>query len=213
MRPDAANMVPFVPAISPKPSLCAHKSNTSVPKNALQFRLPFMDMNIRNERNLLVMQEISKNQIFILHGNELYALIVSGEEKRLSLIGLLTGGVWQHEPIGAEVRVKIRYKHIHNNLYKIILILKVIAWRNYLLLVIALEEYLEVYQLNAVLLAQNAEAAKLGQVGRDTITNFEPIQQLTINGRFRKLFLFNVADNQIMLLTAVNYTKLQSKLR
>ncbi|XP_011191954.1 uncharacterized protein LOC105218217 [Zeugodacus cucurbitae] len=192
VRPDAANVVPFAPATPPKASKCAqHKSASTVPKNALQFRLPFMDMNIQNERNLHIMQESSKQQLFILHGNELYVLIVSGEEKRVSLVGMLAGGVRQHEPIGAEV----------------------IAWRNYLLLVIALEEYLEIYQLNAVVLAQNAEAAKLGQVVSDTTTNFEPIQQLTINGRFRKLFLFNVAEGQIMLLTAVNYTKLQSKLR
>uniref|UniRef100_A0A0K8VMB4 Uncharacterized protein n=1 Tax=Bactrocera latifrons TaxID=174628 RepID=A0A0K8VMB4_BACLA len=191
LRPDAANVVPFAPATPPLPSKCAPKSSTSVPKNALQFRLPFMDMNIQNERNLHIMQEISTEQIFILHGNELYTLIVSGVEKRLSLAGVLAGGVRQHEPIAAEV----------------------IAWRNYLLLVVALEEYLEIYQLNAVVLAQNAEAAKLFQVNKDTITNFEPIQQLTINGRFRKLFLFSAHEGQIMLLTAVNYTKLQSKLR
>lgn len=88
-----------------------------------------------------------------------------------------------------------------------------IAWRNYLLLVVALEEFVEIYQLNAVVLAQNAEAAKLFQVNRDTITNFEPIQQLTINGRFHKLFLISAGEEQIMLITAVNYTKLQSKLR
>lgn len=68
-----------------------------------------MDMNIQNERNLHIMQEISKDQIFVLHGNELYVLIVSGVEKRLSLVGMLAGGVRQHEPIGAEVRVKTIY--------------------------------------------------------------------------------------------------------
>nr|XP_014086969.1 uncharacterized protein LOC106615318 [Bactrocera oleae] len=189
--PDAAHVVPFAPGTPPIPSKCAPKSSTSVPKNALQFRLPFMDINIQNERNLHIMQEISKDQIFVLHGNELYVLIVSGVEKRLSLVGMLAGGVRQHEPIGVEV----------------------IAWRNYLLLVVALEEFVEIYQLNAVVLAQNAEAAKLFQVNRDSITNFEPIQQLTINGRFHKLFLISAGEEQIMLITAVNYTKLQSKLR
>lgn len=107
--PDAAHVVPFAPGTPPIPSKCAPKSSTSVPKNALQFRLPFMDMNIQNERNLHIMQEISKDQIFVLHGNELYVLIVSGVEKRLSLVGMLAGGVRQHEPIGAEVRVKTIY--------------------------------------------------------------------------------------------------------
>ncbi|XP_067624092.1 uncharacterized protein fs(1)M3 [Eurosta solidaginis] len=195
VRFNAADIIPFAPANPPTPSKCNKSNLTSVPtkpqSNVLQFRLPFMDMNIKIERNLHIMQEIVKQQIFILHGDELYELIVSGEEKRLSLIGVLAGSVKQQDAIAA----------------------KVISWRNYMLLVIALEDFLEIYQLPTIVLAQNAESASLGRVTLDTITKFEPIQQLTIYGRFHKLFLCNSAEDRVILITAENYTKLQSKLR
>ncbi|XP_054742436.1 uncharacterized protein LOC129247352 isoform X1 [Anastrepha obliqua] len=187
-RRNAANVVPF-PSASPPPSL-SNFANQSL-SSELQIRLPFMDINIKTNKKFLIMQEFKTQQIFALHGRELHKLILSRQERGLPLIGILADSIRQQEPIQVEV----------------------LLWRSNLLVVTALEEYLEIYQLPTALLEQNAEASKSGRVNVNTITHFQPIQQLTLNGRFRKLFLFNVAEERVMLLTMVNYTKLHSKLR
>lgn len=69
----------------------------------LRFRLPIMDVDIQNQRNMRLLQESQKQLLFILHGNELFQLFIGREEKRLSLIALLDGNVKDAEHIGAEV--------------------------------------------------------------------------------------------------------------
>lgn len=73
------------------------------PNENMKFVLPFMDMEVQYDRNIHVMQEVVQQQIYVLHGHELYQLFVSRQEKRLSLMGYLEGSVRQMEPLGAEV--------------------------------------------------------------------------------------------------------------
>lgn len=80
-------------------------------------------------------------------------------------------------------------------------------------MVIALDEYLEVYQLAVDILLQRAEAVKDPARAKESPPVFEAIQQLTLTGRFQKLFLFSPAEERIMIIAAVNFTKLYGKFR
>ncbi|XP_065356106.1 uncharacterized protein fs(1)M3 [Calliphora vicina] len=198
---------PFNPAIAPLVPICPppqqqlmtpplkiSPANTTVlekPKDNLKFLLPFMDMDIQYDRNIHVMQDEQNQQIYILHGHELYQMFISRQEKRLSLLGLLEGSVRHVEPLGA----------------------KIIYWQGNLLLVIALDEHLEVYQLSVDVLTQRAEIVRDPARAHEPAPIFEAIQQLTLTGRFQKLFLFSPAEERIMIAAAVNFTKLYGKFR
>ncbi|KAM7350998.1 female sterile (1) M3 [Cochliomyia hominivorax] len=196
-NPATQPLVPLCPPPQQQTILPAPKpipANTTVmekPKDNLKFLLPFMDMEIQYDRNIFIMQEPQKQQIYILHGHELYQMFISRQEKRLSLLAYLEGSVRYVEPLGA----------------------KIINWHGNLLMVIALDEHLEVYQLAEDILLQRAEIVKDPARAQEPVPVFEAIQQLTLTGRFQKLFLFSPAYERIMIVAAVNFTKLYGKFR
>ncbi|XP_023294631.2 uncharacterized protein LOC111677697 [Lucilia cuprina] len=179
-------MPPLPLNILPANNTAEERSNDNI-----KFILPFMDMDVQYDRNIYVMQEEQKQQIYILHGHELYQMFIGRQEKRLSLLGFLEGSVRHVEPLGA----------------------KIIYWHGNLILVIALDEHLEVYQLAEEILLQRAEIAKDPARVHEPAPIFEAIQQLTLTGRFQKLFLFSPAEERIMIVAAVNFTKLYGKYR
>ena len=80
-------------------------------------------------------------------------------------------------------------------------------------MVIALDEHLEVYQLSENILMQRAEIVKDPTRVHEPPPIFEAIQQLTLTGRFQKLFLFSPVEERIMIVAAVNFNKLYGKFR
>lgn len=103
----------IMPAVPPK-SLPANISVTEKPKDILKFLLPFMDMEIQYDHNIHIMQELQKQQIYILHGHELYQMFIGRQEKRLSLVAVLEGSVRHVEPLGAKVCLKIYRNYFHS---------------------------------------------------------------------------------------------------
>ena len=72
----------------------------------LKFLIPFMDMEIQHDRNLMIIQEPLKQQIFILHGHQLYQVIMRHEEKLLTFMGFLQGSVQHVDPLAAQVSLR-----------------------------------------------------------------------------------------------------------
>ncbi|XP_002009379.3 uncharacterized protein LOC6583714 [Drosophila mojavensis] len=103
------------------PSVCRKDVNgTSL---SVEIRLPFMDMELRHERHLLVLR--APQLLLVLHGHELFQLQLSGKEKRLMRLGELAGRV-RHQLATAAA---------------------VVLWREYLLLAVALDDSVEFYQM------------------------------------------------------------------
>ncbi|TMW50585.1 hypothetical protein DOY81_004320 [Sarcophaga bullata] len=140
-----------------KQSLANTTSDGNNEQDKLKFLIPFMDMEIQHDRSLLIIQEPLKQKIFILHGHQLYQLTIRHEEKLLTLMGSLQGSVHHVEPIAAQI----------------------VYWQNNFILVIALEEYLEVYQLPENVLQERVEIVKNPMRAYEPPPVFEAIQQLT----------------------------------
>ncbi|XP_030379121.1 uncharacterized protein LOC115627546 [Scaptodrosophila lebanonensis] len=155
---------------------------------SVEIQLPFMDMEIQHEHQVQIMREPEQEQIFVLHGHELLQLFVSKNEKRLVFLGTLAGRIQAQklEPLGAEV----------------------ISWRQYILVVVALDESVQVYQISKAQVAQRAidAAASIG-----TPLRFELIQEFSLPGTFKQMHLIKATEERVLLLLAVNFTKLHGK--
>ncbi|XP_061394465.1 uncharacterized protein LOC133330021 [Musca vetustissima] len=157
----------------------------------IDFKKPFLDIEIEVERNIYVVQDPIAGGIFILHGHELFQMFLGHEDKRISLMGYLGGNVEITEPLGAEI----------------------ISWKGYYLLAVVLDEYLEIYQIPKVIIENRAKLLKKSQQNMGESPVFEAVQQLTLHGRFQKQFLISTEDNEIMLIASTTSTKLNGKIR
>lgn len=81
----------------------SNTTNTKDDQDILKFLTPFMDMEIQHDHNLFILEEKLRQQIFILHGNLFYELIINGQEKFLMLMGSLEGSIQHVEPLAVEV--------------------------------------------------------------------------------------------------------------
>ncbi|KAH8394397.1 hypothetical protein KR222_002309, partial [Zaprionus bogoriensis] len=157
------------------PSVCrkdAHGSSLSV-----EIHLPFMDMELRHEGRLHVLQ--TEQLLLVLHGHELFQWHIGGQEKRLVRLGELTGRTRLQLSTAAAV----------------------VMWQEDLLLAVALDEYLEVYQLPAEALQQSAQ------------WQLDPIQEFALPGRLQQMHLLQPSQDQVLLLLNLNFTQSQSRLK
>ncbi|XP_017850111.1 uncharacterized protein LOC108605055 [Drosophila busckii] len=159
------------------PSVCRKDANGSM--LSVEIRLPFMDMELRHERRVHVLSEEQQQLLLVLHGSDLFQLQLSSQDKRLVRLGVLAGRVGQQEALAAAV----------------------ISWREYLLLAVALEDSMEIYQLQQHALLHSNQL------------QFEPIQQLTLPGKLQHLHLLKPTQQQVLLLLAAQYTQTQHKLK
>lgn len=77
----------------------------------------------------------------------------------------------------------------------------------------ALDDYLEIYQIRKDVLESRAEILKDSRIMHEMAPVFPPVQQLSLRGRFQKLFVFAPTENQLMIVALMNYSKLYGKLR
>ncbi|XP_055918674.1 uncharacterized protein LOC129950781 [Eupeodes corollae] len=164
-------------------------SNVTNVRNAprgfgMRFRLPFIDMNIQGVTNLKIIKDVAGQEMFVLHGDELYKLTLERETKMINLIGNLGGGWKESELLDAEI----------------------ITWRHLFLLVVALEDHLEVYQFT------NETILKGSFFSFSEVPTIDPIQQITLHGRYRKFFLCESSEDSVTLIVLVNFNKLYSRL-
>ncbi|XP_017120397.1 uncharacterized protein LOC108141489 [Drosophila elegans] len=163
------------------PSSCRNGLNGSTSGPAI--RLPFVDMLVRHEHPLFILREPDEDLLLLLHGSKIYQFHVATGERRLVPLGNLAGQVRSdRRALGAEV----------------------VAWRQFLLLAIVLEDSLEVYQLPKELLLSEDPATQL---------SFEPLQEFSVPGGFLQLHLLKPSAEQVLLLVASNYTRSHSKCR
>lgn len=87
---------------------------------------------------------------------------------------------------------------------------QIITWRHYVLLVVVVEEHLEVYQF-----AKKTIAERTASPAKENMTPLamDPIQQITLNGRYRELFLCEPSEDSVSLIVLVDLTKLYSHLK
>ncbi|KAH8245156.1 hypothetical protein KR032_005554 [Drosophila birchii] len=163
------------------PSSCrnALNGNSSAGPEIL---LPFVDMVVRHEMPIYVMREPEADLLLLLHGPEIHQLHVATGKRRLVPLGGLAGQVRERPALGAEI----------------------VAWRQFLLLALVLEDSLEVYQLPRDLLLSEDPSSQL---------NFEPLQEFSLPGGFLQLHLLKPSAEQVLLLVASNHTKTHSKCR
>ncbi|XP_037724598.1 uncharacterized protein LOC119556437 [Drosophila subpulchrella] len=147
-----------------------------------EIRLPFVDMIMSHELPLFVLREAEEDLLLLLHGPEIFQLHVATGERRLVPLGKLAGQVRVRKSLGAEI----------------------VAWRQFLLLSIVLEDSLEVYQLPKDLLLSEDPAKQL---------SFEPLQEFSLPGGFLQLHLLKPSAEQVLLLVASNHTRSHSKCR
>uniref|UniRef100_A0A1I8NVE8 Uncharacterized protein n=1 Tax=Stomoxys calcitrans TaxID=35570 RepID=A0A1I8NVE8_STOCA len=159
----------------------------------INFMLPFLDIDIQIERSIHVMQNSNEGQreIFILHGHELFQMFLGHKEKHLSLMAYLEGSVKIMEPLTAEI----------------------ISQKGHYLLVVALDEFLEVYTIRRDILENRAEILKDPSRYVDPAPRFQPLQQITLHGKLQKLILTSVPNDGIMIITGVNFSKVHGKIR
>jgi len=162
------------------PTSCRNGLNGSA--SGPEIRLPFVDMIMRHELPLFVLREPEEDLLLLLHGPEIYQFHVATGERRLVPLGNLAGQVKVRKSLGAEI----------------------VAWRQFLLLSIVLEDSLEVYQLPKDLLLSEDPAKQ---------TSFEPLQQFSLPGGFLQLHLLKPSAEQVLLLVASNHTRSHSKCR
>lgn len=163
------------------PSSCRNALNGSSSAGP-EIRLPFVDMVVRHEMPIFVLREPEADLLLLLHGPEIHQFHVATGERRLVPLGGLAGRVRERPALGAEI----------------------VAWRQFLLLAIVLEESLEVYQLPRDLLLSEDPASQL---------NFEPLQEFSLPGGFLQLHLLKPSAEQVLLLVASNHTRTHSKCR
>ncbi|KAH8295934.1 hypothetical protein KR018_001111, partial [Drosophila ironensis] len=164
------------------PSACKNANNGS--SSAPEIRLPFVDLVMRNELPVFVLREPEQDLLLLLHGPEIFRLHVSAGERRLLPLGKLSGRMGSNAgaALGAEV----------------------VAWRQFLLLVIVHEDSLEAYQLpRDLLLSEDPDSHFL----------YEPVQEFSLSGGFLQLHLLKPTAEQVLLLVASNHTRQQSKCR
>lgn len=78
----------------------------------------------------------------------------------------------------------------------------------------ALDGYLEVYQLRKDIMTNRAQLLRDPRAyGEIPTPLFQPIQQISLHGRLYKLFLIATSDNGIILVTTANFSKLHAKIR
>ncbi|XP_075152471.1 female sterile (1) M3 [Haematobia irritans] len=160
--------------------------------NEINFLLPYLDIDIQIEHNIHIVQNAEDREMFVLHGHEFYQLFLGRQEKRLSLMAYLEGNVKIIEPLGVEM----------------------ISWQGHYLLVVALDEYFEVYYIRKDILENRAEILKdPSRMYFDIPPTFQPIQQVSIYGKLQKLSLISISNDEIMIIAAVNFSKLHGKIR
>ncbi|KAH8258937.1 hypothetical protein KR038_009459 [Drosophila bunnanda] len=147
-----------------------------------EIRLPFVDMVVHHEMPIFVLREPEAELLLLLHGPQIHQLHVATGKRRLVPLGFLAGRVRERPALGAEI----------------------VAWRQFLLLALVLEDSLEVYQLPRDLLLSEDPATQL---------NFEPLQEFSLPGGFLQLHLLKPSADQVLLLVASNYTRTHSKCR
>ncbi|KAH8368025.1 hypothetical protein KR084_005744 [Drosophila pseudotakahashii] len=162
------------------PTACRNGLNGSAA--GPEIRLPFVDMMVRHEFPLFVLREPEEDLLLLLHGPEIFQLHVATGERRLVPLGSLAGQVRGRRALGAEI----------------------VAWRQFLLLSIVLEDSLEVYQLPKDLLLSEDPGTQL---------SFEPLQEFSLPGGFLQLHLLKPSAEQVLLLVASNHTRSHSKCR
>ncbi|XP_055852983.1 uncharacterized protein LOC129916827 [Episyrphus balteatus] len=151
----------------------------------MRFRLPFTDMNIQSVSNLKIIKDVAGQQVFLLHGTELYRLVLERDRKMITLIANLEGAWQESELLGAEI----------------------ISWRHLFLLVVALEDHLEVFQFANETIMRGSTNFVASE-----IPTMDSIQQITLHGRYRKLFLCESSDESVNLIVLVNFNKLYSRI-
>ncbi|XP_016976730.1 uncharacterized protein LOC108042788 [Drosophila rhopaloa] len=177
----SAEQVPPNPsAAQVLPSSCRNGLNGST--SGPEIRLPFVDMLVRHEHPLFILHEPDEDLLLLLHGPEIFQFHVATGERRLVPLGTLAGQVRNRRALGAEV----------------------VAWRQFLLLAVVLEDSLEVYQLPKELLLSEDPATQL---------SFEPLQEFSLPGGFIQLHLLKPSAEQVLLLVASNHTRTHSKCR
>lgn len=222
---------PLVPACSPTKYYTPPADQETVAENVtavqgaiksnLTFLLPFLDVQIKYDHTVHVIQEQDGQQVYILHGCDLYQLFVERQEERLSWMASLEGSVGHLEAVGAEVfsqetltlQQLLFLLSIHRNFVKNLKFFQIMNWQENLVLVIAFDESLDVYQLDENILSQRAANVSDPARTQEPPPVFEPIQQLSLTGRFQKLFLFSPSEEHLMIAVAVNFTKQSAKLR
>lgn len=93
------------------------------------------------------------------------------------------------------------------------ILFQIIYWQSNYILVIALDEYLEIYQLPQNVLTERAEVLRSPKRAYEPPPIFEAIQQLMLIGKLQKLFLISSSKQRIMIIACVNFTKLYGKYR
>lgn len=157
------------------PSVCRKDANgTSL---SVEIRLPFMDMELHHEGQLHVLQ--AEQLLLVLHGHEVFHWQIASQERRLVRLGELGGRARQQISLAAAI----------------------VMWQEYILLAVALEESLEVYQLSADALQQSKQ------------WHFEPLQEFTTPGRLQQMHLLKPNQDQVLLLLTLNYTQSQGRLK
>ncbi|KAH8289120.1 hypothetical protein KR054_000587 [Drosophila jambulina] len=163
------------------PSSCRNALNGSSIAGP-EIQLPFVDMVVHHEMPIFVLREPEADLLLLLHGPEIHQLHVATGKRRLVPLGGLAGRVRERPALGAEI----------------------VAWRQFLLLALVLEDSLEVYQLPRDLLLSEDPASQV---------NFEPLQEFSLPGGFLQLHLLKPSAEQVLLLVASNHTRTHSKCR
>ncbi|KAH8304249.1 hypothetical protein KR059_005138 [Drosophila kikkawai] len=163
------------------PSSCRNAFNGSSSAGP-EIRLPFVDILMRHEMPIFVLREPETDLLLLLHGPEIHQLHVSTGRRRLVPLGGLAGRVKERPALGVEI----------------------VAWRQFLLLALVLEDSLEVYQLPRDLLLSEDPSTQL---------NFEPLQEFSLPGGFLQLHILKPSAEKVLLLVASNHTRSQSKCR
>lgn len=159
------------------PSVCRKDANgTSL---SVEIRLPFLDMELHHEGRLHVLQ--TEQLLLVLHGHEVFHWQIASQERRLVRLGELSGRVRQQLSLAAAI----------------------VIWQEYILLAVALEESLEVYQLPQETLQQQPSQQ----------WHWEPIQEFATPGRLQQMHLLKPNQDQVLLLLNLNYTQSQGRLK
>ncbi|KAH8409108.1 hypothetical protein KR009_007606 [Drosophila setifemur] len=162
------------------PSACRSGPNGN--SSGPEIQLPFVDLVVRYEFPLFVLREPEQDLLLMLHGPELFQLHVASGERRLLPLGQLTGRLNLRGALAAEV----------------------VAWRQFLLIAVVLEDSLSVYQLpRDLLLSQDP----------DSQMTYEPVQEFSLPGEFLQLHLLKPSAEQVLLLVTSNQTRSLSKCR
>lgn len=158
------------------PSVCRKDANgTSL---SVEIQLPFMDMELQHEGRLHVLQ--TEQLLLVLHGHEVFQWQIASQERRLVRLGELMGRVRQQLSRAAAI----------------------VIWREYILLAVALDESLEVYQLPEEALQESNKQWL-----------WEPIQEFATSGQLQQMHLLKPSQDQVLLLLNLNYTQSQGRLK